>query len=1039
MSDTILNALVHLFALVASVNVEALSERGRNIVRAYLKRYLNDELTREYLKLFDDYRGFYYREIHSDQTENLEGSPSLISFQSLNVCHQVKKGLNREDRITVFMQLLEFVNEDAMVTPRESEIIEVVASSFNIDENEFRNLKEFVLTNSLENIEAKNVLIMDNQIREWAETVSWFMKKEQKDKDEFKYFYKENLYGELIFLYIYSIRDYVFKYIGEQNLYLEGYKIQSGRVYFLRSGAIIKGPNIDPVYYNDISKKFFIGQTFPEIVFSGNEIEFTFGNSQNGIKKFNFCEESGNIIGILGGSGVGKSTLLSLINGKLRPDNGQILINGFDIYKHRFKLQGMIGLVPQDDLLIEELTVYQNLYYNARLCLADYSKNQLEESIEKILEDLDLSDIAHLRVGNPLNKFISGGQRKRLNIGLELMREPYILILDEPTSGLSSSDSENIMQLLRNQARRGRIVVATIHQPSSKIFKMLDKLWILDKGGYPVYSGNPVDAVIYFKKINAQVNAAESECPSCGNINTEQILNIIEARTLDDAGSPTKSRKISPQLWFDYYKDKIESSLKRKEPSKKIPESNFKLPSSTSQFRTFSIRNLLAKISNTQYLVINLLEAPILALILGYFTKYVQDEVYLFQDNKSFPVFIFMAVVVALFMGLTVSAEEIVRDRKILERESFLNLSWPAYLSSKIVFLFVLSAIQTLSFVVIGNWILDIKEMFLIYWLILFSVSAFGNMIGLNISSGLDSVVAIYVLIPLILVPQLLLGGAMIPFDDLNKGLTNKKYVPVVGDLMITRWAYEALTVEQFKSNEFEKYFFKNDGIISTSNYYNTFLIPDLQLKLQRCQRMFDEEIIDREVLENDLTIVRNELNKMTTFQNVTPWAHTDRLTPDSVNIEILEATLGYLMFIKLHFTDLGVEALARKDFIYDSLRLLLGEEELLEFQQKYYNNKLADLVMNRNEIRKIYQAENELIRKFDPIFIMPENKFGRAQFFAPYKLLNHQVVDTVWFNLVVIWIGSIMLYFTLIFDILRRIMIYFRNVLLAKKSIRSQ
>ena len=199
MSDTILNALVHLFALVASVNVEALSERGRNIVRAYLKRYLNDELTREYLKLFDDYRGFYYREIHSDQTENLEGSPSLISFQSKNVCHQVKKGLNREDRITVFMQLLEFVNEDAIVTPRESEIIEVVASSFNIDENEFRNLKEFVLTNSLENIEAKNVLIMDNQIREWAETVSWFMKKEQKDKDEFKYFYKENLYGELIF------------------------------------------------------------------------------------------------------------------------------------------------------------------------------------------------------------------------------------------------------------------------------------------------------------------------------------------------------------------------------------------------------------------------------------------------------------------------------------------------------------------------------------------------------------------------------------------------------------------------------------------------------------------------------------------------------------------------------------------------------------------------------------------------------------------------------------------------------------------------
>ncbi len=1035
MSDPVLNALVHLFALIASSNKGKLSKVSKRIVRQYLDRYLNEDLVKEYYKLFENYHEFYYHEIHDTWQSPKINPDKLIIHQATNVCRKIKQGLNRKDRIFVFLQLLEFINEDVIITDQESEIIDEVSSSFNINDEELSNLSEFVLTRSLEKINPENILTADNQLKEWDGPISWFMKKNKPAKHATRHLYKENLYGRMLFLYISSIEEFILKFEGEQNLFIGGHKIDQGRIYFIEAGSIIRGPNIDPIYYNDIVNKFFIKDYFPEIIFSGKNVEYKFHNSKNGIQPFSFCEESGNMIGIMGGSGVGKSTLLNLINGKIQLGSGQITINGFDTYKSRFRLQGIIGFVPQDDLLIEELSVYQNLYYNAKLCFADYTEVQINQSVEKILTDLDLRDIAYLQVGNPLNKTISGGQRKRLNIGLELMREPYILILDEPTSGLSSTDSKMVIELLKRQTRKGRLVIATIHQPSSEIFRIFDKLWVLDKGGHPVYTGNPVDAVVYFKTINAQVNAAESECSKCGNIETDLILKIIETKTIDQKGISTSQRKTSPKEWNNYYKEKIESSLKEKKPSNKLPEINFKIPSENKQFVTFSIRNFLAKIANTQYMAINLMEAPLLAFILSYFTKYVRDDIYTFQDNKNFPVFVFMSIVVALFMGLTVSAEEIVRDRKILERESFLNLSWPAYLSSKIIYLFVLSAIQTFSFVLISSLVLDIKGMFLVYWLVLFSTSALGNMIGLNISSGLDSVVAIYVLVPLILVPQLLLGGAMIPFDDLNKGLTNKKYVPLVGDMMITRWTYEALSVEQFKSNKFEKYFFDDEQVISTANYTNSFLLPSLNLKLNECTEMIINDNKDEEVFNKNIIIIQNEIRKLIQFQNAIPFDKIDSLNPESINPEVLEETTGYLIFIKQFFINLGAEAMQHKDYIYDSISKRIGSEKIIKFREDYYNNKLASMVTNKTEIQKTYEADDELVRKMDPIFTMPDNRFGRAQFYAPYKILNHQMVNTLWFNMVVIWLGAVFLYFTLVFNILRKVLIYFRNIRLARKT----
>ena len=1034
MSESILNALIHLFAIVANVNKDGVSDKGRRIVENYLARYLNKELIKEYLKLFDNYHEFYHRELDADDVKGLKDNNSLISFQISNVCRQIKKGLLRNERVIVYLQLLEFVYEDHFVTDEECEFIKTVSQSFNLSESEFNNFKAFIFEGKPENLEKENVLVVDNQVMEWSDNLAWIMKeKSTKTGTKYKHLYRQNLYGQIVVLYIKSIQSFIFRYFGELNLYIDGKKIVNGRTYFFKKGSIIKGPNINSIYYYDIAAYFIRDTEKNHIIFSAQDVEFHFKNSKNGIQKFNFSEQSGQMIAIMGGSGVGKSTLLNLLSGKLKPTRGKVKINGYNVHSKSTSLTGIIGFVPQDDLLFEELTVFENLYYNAQLCFSDYTDDQIIEKVNTVLFDLDLYEVKNLRVGNPLNKFISGGQRKRLNIGLELMREPILLFVDEPTSGLSSMDSEKVMNLLKQQAHKGKLVIANIHQPSSEVFKLFDKLWVLDKGGYPIYQGNPIDAIVYFKTITSLVNAAESECSCCGTINPDLILKIVEEKEIDEYGKETHLRKTKPETWYFRYQENIEKKIEHKPEDIKLPDSEFKVPNFLKQFNVFSLRNLFSKLTNKQYLIINLLEAPLLALILGYFTKYITPNGYIFGENKNFPVFLFMAVVVALFLGLTVSAEEIIKDRKILERESFLRLSWFSYINSKIIFLFGLSAIQTFLYTIIGNVILEINGMLLPYWLILFSAACMGNLIGLNISSGLDSVIAIYILIPLILVPQLLLGGAMIHFDDLHKSISSKKYVPLVGNLMTTRWAYEALAVHQFKNNKFEKYFFDDEQIISSADYKTSFLIPRLRNKLEFCMRRKDSGI-DSIALVRDLKIISNEMAHLIRETDLPPFEYIQMLNAQDFNESVMEHAYGYLYYIEMNLLDEMEKANKRKEETYNLLVEQLGRDGFVDFKQQYYNKKLADILLNRDEINKIYEIDDALIQKKDPVYMNPTSNIGRAHFYAPVKIINQVKIETIWYNIFMMWVGCGILYFALYFDLIRKGIKYLESLNLKER-----
>ena len=388
-----------------------------------------------------------------------------------------------------------------------------------------------------------------------------------------------------------------------------------------------------------------------------------------------------------------------------------------------------------------------------------------------------------------------------------------------------------------------------------------------------------------------------------------------------------------------------------------------------------------------------------------------------------------MAVVVALFLGLTVSAEEIIKDRRILERESFLKLSWFSYINSKIVVLFTISAIQTFLYTLIGNTILEIQGMLIPFWLILFSAACMGNIIGLNISSGLDSVIAIYILIPLILVPQLLLGGAMINYDDLNKSFTNHIYVPIIGNLMTTRWAYEALTVEQFKANEFEKIFYNDEKIISNADYKTSFLIPELQNKLSLCMRRKDSGM-DSLALIRDLKIVANEVDIIgLTEDEIPPFQYAHLLNYNDFSESVNEQTYQYLVRLDNLLSEQKDKANEHREETYQQMINEMGQDGFVNFKQTFYNKKLADIVLNRNEIDKVLETSRRLIQKKDPIFMEPTSNFGRAHFYAPLKIVNRVKIDTLWYNLLMMWLLTGILYLTLLFDILRKLIKYLESL----------
>jgi len=1028
MSTGVLHALMQLFAIIAKGGSRAETEdNGREVIAIFLRQQLNRDLVKKFLSSYDEF--IAAQEAKSKSKTGRKKRTSLNSVKILKICTQINEELAQKEKVFVLLRLLEFTRNDHG-DDQIREFIETVSDTFNIKRAIFQDLVALVNTKSYEVIDNENFIYASGD-EEWDYCLS-------------KHIKKSGLKGRLIFYRIEEQNMFLLREFATDDLTLNNQVLTGNNIHIFNQGASIRSPKISPLYYSDILGKVIEQSGEFNIEFKAVNISYYFKGNKQALHQLNLNEKSGSLIGIMGGSGSGKSTLLNVLNGNYEPTFGSVKINGIDIHKNAKDIEGVIGHIAQDDLLIDELTVYENLYFNAELCFKGASPEMLESKTLSMLSSLGLLEAKDLRVGSPLDKTISGGQRKRLNIALELIREPSVLFVDEPTSGLSSRDSENIMDLLKELTLKGKLVFVVIHQPSSAIFKMFDKLFLLDQGGYPVYYGNPVESIIYFKRLVNHANLDESECVRCGNVNPEQIFNIIESKVVDEYGMLTEHRKISPREWNNFFNVIIGNHIKSESPVLEKPESSFKIPSLIKQFNVFLKRDVLSKLANTQYMIVNFIEAPALALVLSFFIKFfqpgkIEEAKYIFRDSENLPQFLFISVIVSLFLGLTVSAEEIIRDQKILKREKFLNLSRGSYLLSKIGIMFFISAVQALTYVLIGNLVLEIRGMWFEYWLVLFSTSCFANLLGLNISASFNSAKVIYIIIPILIIPQLLFSGVIVKFDKLYPVFSSQSEVPLIGNIMASRWAYEALAVEQFTQNEFNKQFYEFEKDKKYYVWKKDYWIKELINKVGTCRKAIlnNEEMAS---YEYELTLIQNEFEKEKSI--------VEGLEIDTESINSKAITIEKLIEIDFILSDLkdfylkkyAAGNIKKEQRLAELMERPDGKENYLALRDDYSNSSLEDFVTNSSDLNPIVEYNQELIQKSNPIYLTPSNSgFMNAHFYAPTKNLFGKQISTFWSNVLVIWMMVFSLVTILFFDGLRRLLELFSELTQRIKAIISK
>ncbi len=1007
MSEEILKALTQLFAIITKQD-GGVTENERQFVINFFQQELDQDTVKGYLALYDDFSGWGKQDEEKNKLTSVKDS-----VKTLGICKKINKTLTQKQKVVVLTKLLELIGSDKNFTPQRIEIINTVSTVFNITQDEYKLVETFIIAQQVAQLNFKDILLVNSAEAKSAEV--------QKHSHA-------HIEGQMIFMRVNSVDMYFTKYLGHESNTLNGFIMQPNKVYLFSHGSTIKTQQGDALYYSDLVAHFNEEIKTTKLSFNANIEEFQFPNGAIGLRDVLVSEGPGKLIGIMGASGAGKTTLLLTLAGLEKPSKGDIKINGFNINTEKDKIEGVIGFVSQDDLLIEELTVYQNLYYNAKLCFSHFTEQQLHERVMSTLENLGLDQRKDLTVGSVLDKKISGGQRKRLNIALELIREPAILFLDEPTSGLSSRDSENVIDLLKELSLKGKLIFVVIHQPSSDIYKMFDKMIIMDTGGFPAYYGSPVEAVTYFKKATHQVDSNRGQCETCGNVNPEQIFNIIESKVVDEYGQPTNKRKVTPPQWHEMYQQRFK--INKVEDVKETPPSTLNIPNKIKQTGIFTTRDFLAKMSNKQYLLINLLEAPLLAIILAFIIKYKSapgGKEYIFRFNDNFPAFLLMSIIVALFMGLTVSAEEIIRDRKILKRESFLNLSWNSYLVSKLNILFLLSAIQTLTFVVIGNLILEIHGITLAMWLVLFSTACFANVLGLNISSAFNSAVTVYVMIPLLLIPQMILSGLLFPFDKLNDLISAKGKVPIIADLMASRWAYEAIAVYQYKNNDYEAPYYEYEREEARADFKSAYLTDELKKRNRFVLENFESKNDSvKKLVALDLSILRDNL------QNEPFREGLEKIDLSKYSKEQGAILENYFESYRKHYQQVYndfINLTEKKMAFYEKKGVKVNDEK-----NKYHNESMSDMVKNVNVKERLIEYQGKLIQQINPIFQSPNTSTYRNAFFVPEKNFFGLTISTFVFDIVVVWVMALVCYVALYFEWMRKTVEFFGNVSIPNK-----
>ncbi len=993
MTESVLKAQMQLFAIVA--RLEAYSDEFQQLkkqieyldsVRNFIEHEIAPSQIDMYLNTFIEYYELLGKRKKFSNFEEQTNSKrtSLNSVKALRICDEINRELNFRQKFYAYIRINELIALQDNITDSTMDFLSTLTDSFHLDKTDAALIQKFILNPLLEEDLPKNILIGTNERNNKA-----------------SYLYVRDLKGKVFFGYLHSVNIVIARYFGPDPLTLNSNTVDASKTILMQSGAFIQCGPTPKLYQSDILNRFLKLKIKEKIVFKANNITFKskFTNKTI-IQPITSTFNSGRLVGIMGLSGSGKTTLVELFNGTLKPTTGTVTINSVNVYDSFNQLEGIIGYVPQNDQLNDQLTVYENLFFTAKLCFANASNGEIKLKVQRLLKNFGLYEIKDLKVGNKIDKIISGGQRKRLNIALELIQNPDILFIDEPTSGLSSKGSMEIMNYLKELTFSGKLIFVVIHQPSSEIFKLFNRILILDNGGYLTFDGKPLDALKYFKSTADQVGKHVEECPTCYTTDPESIFEIIDARVLDESGKQTIERKTSPKIWNERF---IQNRINKKNDIiDLVPlEPKIKKPSKIKQFETFFIRDAIAKVKNKQFMVVMLLQAPIIGFLLAAFLKEYTGELeegYNFFTNTNIPSYLFVSVLVAIFFGTTMSAEEIFKDLKILKRQRYLHLSWNSYLLAKITTLVIISGVQSLLYALISAYTIGLMHSFLPYWFVLFSLSVWANMLGLSISTLFKSTKVIYITVPIIIIPQIIFSGLIVRYDRMHPWIKSNNEVPWIGNLMASRWAFEALAVDLTTNNPLEKKFYEAKFHRSQANWKSEFWLPQMHLLLQ------EKDSLSQQIVKNEIV----EENKKWTKLICTTCIESDQINEKETLLHLKKLQTAYNK-VYIHWTQK-----------LDELRNGIPTSDLKKLNQQYNNEELIYTVTNKYNLEKVKvdKEKKRIIQLSDPIYQQHTTRILDAPQYVKTKKIFNLQLDTYWVNMLIVWLFSILLYLILAFKL---------------------
>jgi ABC transport system ATP-binding/permease protein len=539
----------------------------------------------------------------------------------------------------------------------------------------------------------------------------------------------------------------------------------------------------------------------------------------------------GDLIALMGPSGAGKTTLLLTLNGYTPPTAGQVRINGEDLYAIYDALRGSIGYVPQDDIVHPELTVWEAVRYSARMRLPpDYSEEEIDKRVSVTLSQLGLESVAHLQIGRPEKKILSGGQRKRVNIAMELVTDPVILFLDEPTSGLAADDTTALVQLLADLARQtGKTIITTIHQPAKDEYEKFNLALIMGPGGIPMYFGPTTDGYKFFGSVlerQGKTNSINNPRDMFDMLNQRE-RPIYETLRAQNPQTPRfAARQQAAREWNQEFFNqgnpifqKMYSGRRAVGVGSQQPGVPQRAPQTAGQFGLLVSRYMKTKMRDVSGTAIMLLQAPIIGLLLAavfggqksaipyWCLGALQDLstrssgsavssgdiLHNMQTTADNSAAVFFLVVAAAWFGTSNAAREIVSERAIYMRERMVNLKLVNYVMSKFVLLSLFCTIQCTVLLAIAFFALGFSGgplAFGIQLLTLIVTAMTSAATGLLLSTMVASSEAAMALTPIALIPQIILGGMMVP-------MTTVPWLKWPMLIMPARWGFQGVVSQE--------------------------------------------------------------------------------------------------------------------------------------------------------------------------------------------------------------------------------------------------